>query len=140
LVSWWAEKLLGKDEMVTKIRGKVSTAAQFAGDLVSFNSRRIKSYLRKGMFGGDLRDVVVTLERLCEQSGRHAGMLAKQIDDLAEQDQTDGEEHDRIRRELAHLAVNDANLTARIDGKRDGFRISAHKDGERVMLYQQARQ
>jgi hypothetical protein len=139
LLSWWAVKLMGKDEMVAKIRGKVSTAAQFAGDLVRFNSQRLKSYLRKGVFGGDLRDVVATLERLCEQSGRDAGMLAKQINDLAEIRQM-AIEHDRIRRELAHLAVNDANLTARIDGKRDGFRVIAHKDGEQVMLYQQARQ
>jgi hypothetical protein len=107
-------------KMITEIiREKLNVAEQFAAAFERFNSN-IRSYLRKGLFGGDLGDVVSTLERVCEQSDRDTRLLAKQIGDLTEQIRQMTIENDRIRRELAHLAVNEANLTASING--NGFR------------------
>jgi hypothetical protein len=99
---------------------KLNLGEQFVAAFARLNSLNIKSYLRKGLFGGDLRDVVSTLEHVCEQSDHDTRLLAKQIGDLAEQIRQMTIENDRIRRELAHLAVNVAKLTASIN--RNGLR------------------
>jgi hypothetical protein len=125
VTSWVVQVLVGRVPtlwgiMATEICEKLNMATHLAAALARFKSLSIKSYLRKGLFGGDLRDVVSTLERVCEQSDRDTRLLAKQISDLTEQIRQMTIENDRIRRELAHLAVNEANLTASING--NGFR------------------